>query len=70
LLIRNDVVASPAAEPPAASGAKRLAAGALEVFIVDPQSAVYSRAAGALKEFTATPPIAYKRPTATRQFDS
>ena len=43
---------SPAAPPPATSGAKRLAAGALEAFIVDPQSPIYSRAAGALRIFT------------------
>ena len=44
---------SPAASPPAASGAKRLAAGALAVFIGDPASTAYSRSAVDLAGFTA-----------------
>ncbi|WP_192812442.1 hypothetical protein [Halorubrum sp. T3] len=42
-----------------------LAAGALEVFAVDLQSAIYKRAAGALEEFAAAPLTIYKQSTAT-----
>jgi len=49
--------------PPAASGAKRLATGALEVFTVE-SSIAYYWAVGALEVFAVDPPVTtYKRAT-------
>ncbi|OYR45758.1 hypothetical protein DJ75_07055, partial [Halorubrum sp. Eb13] len=53
-----------ATERGAQQAARVLAAGALEVFTTDPQSAIYKRAAGALEVFTVDPQSAiYKRAT-------
>ncbi|RLM67589.1 hypothetical protein DVK07_12565 [Halorubrum sp. Atlit-26R] len=54
----------------AQQAARVLAAGALAVFVVAPRSAIYKRAAGALKEFTAATTVTYKSATSLRSVAS